>query len=32
MPTWYYVALHPEARFSANDQSVLRDVVRFCRR
>ena len=24
MPTWYYVALHPEARLSANDQSVLR--------
>ena len=24
MPTWYYVALHPEARLSANDKSVLR--------
>ena len=24
MPTWYYVVLHPEARLSANDQSVLR--------
>jgi heme-binding protein len=24
MPTWYYVALHPEARLSANDHSVLR--------
>ena len=24
MPTWYYVALHPEARLSANDESVLR--------
>jgi hypothetical protein len=24
MPTWYYVAPHPEARLSANDQSVLR--------
>lgn len=24
MPTWYYVALHPEAKLSANDQSVLR--------
>ena len=24
MPTWYYVALHPEARLSAKDQSVLR--------
>jgi Haem-binding domain len=24
MPTWYYVPLHPEARLSANDQSVLR--------
>jgi hypothetical protein len=24
MPTWYYVALHPEARLSANDQSALR--------
>ena len=24
MPTWYYVALHPEARLSTNDQSVLR--------
>jgi hypothetical protein len=24
MPTWYYVALHPEARLSAHDQSVLR--------
>lgn len=24
MPTWYYVALHPEARLSPNDQSVLR--------
>jgi len=24
MPSWYYVALHPEARLSANDQSVLR--------
>jgi hypothetical protein len=24
MPTWYYVALHPEARLTANDQSVLR--------
>ncbi len=24
MPTWYYVALHPEARLSANDQSLLR--------
>jgi len=24
MPTWYYVLLHPEARLSANDQSVLR--------
>lgn len=24
MPTWYYVALHPEARLSGNDQSVLR--------
>jgi len=23
MPTWYYVVLHPEARLSANDQSVL---------
>jgi hypothetical protein len=23
MPTWYYVPLHPEARLSANDQSVL---------
>jgi hypothetical protein len=24
MPTWYYVALHPEARLSAKDQSALR--------
>jgi hypothetical protein len=24
MPTWYYVAFHPEARLSANDPSVLR--------
>jgi Haem-binding domain len=24
MPTWYYVALHPEARLSTSDQSVLR--------
>ena len=24
MPTWYYVALHPEARLSAADKSVLR--------
>ena len=24
MPTWFYLALHPEARLSANDQSVLR--------
>jgi heme-binding protein len=24
MPTWYYVALHSEARLSPNDQSVLR--------
>ena len=24
MPTWYYVALHPEARLSANDQAILR--------
>ena len=24
MPTWYYVALHPEARLSPDDQSVLR--------
>jgi hypothetical protein len=24
MPPWYYVALHPEARLSANDKSVLR--------
>lgn len=24
MPTWYYVALHPEARLSVTDQSVLR--------
>jgi Haem-binding domain len=24
MPTWYYVALHPEARLSASDKSVLR--------
>jgi hypothetical protein len=24
MPTWYYVALHPEARLSTNDRSVLR--------
>ena len=24
MPTWYYVALHPEARLSPADQSVLR--------
>ena len=24
MPTWYYVALHPEARLSTNDQSLLR--------
>jgi hypothetical protein len=24
MPTWYYVVIHPEARLSANDQSVLR--------
>ena len=23
MPTWYYLPLHPEARLSANDQSVL---------
>ena len=23
MPTWYYVALHPEARLSAKDRSVL---------
>ena len=25
MPTWYYVPLHPEARLSAKDQSVLRE-------
>ena len=25
MPTWYYVALHPEARLSPADQSVLRE-------
>ena len=24
MPTWYYVVLHPEARLSPADQSVLR--------
>jgi len=24
MPTWYYVALHPEARLSPADKSVLR--------
>jgi hypothetical protein len=24
MPTWFYVALHPEARLSEADQSVLR--------
>lgn len=24
MPTWYYVIVHPEARLSPNDQSVLR--------
>ena len=24
MPTWYYVVIHPEAKLSANDQSVLR--------
>jgi hypothetical protein len=24
MPTWYYVAFHPEARLSAKDRSVLR--------
>ena len=24
MPTWYYVPLHPEARLTPNDQSVLR--------
>jgi hypothetical protein len=24
MPTWYYVALRPEARLTANDKSVLR--------
>ena len=24
MPTWYYVALHPEARLSPNDRLVLR--------
>lgn len=24
MPTWYYVALHPEARLSANDKTALR--------
>lgn len=24
MPTWYYVVLHPEARLSAADESVLR--------
>jgi len=24
MPTWYYVVLHPEARLSAADKSVLR--------
>ena len=24
MPTWYYVVLHPDARLSASDQSVLR--------
>ena len=24
MPTWYYVALHPAARLSANDRSLLR--------
>jgi heme-binding protein len=24
MPTWYYVALHPEARLSTQDRSVLR--------
>ena len=24
MPTWYYVALHPETRLSAADKSVLR--------
>ena len=24
MPTWYYVILHPEARLSTNEQSVLR--------
>jgi len=23
MPTWYYVALHPEARLSPNDRSLL---------
>jgi Haem-binding domain len=24
MPTWFYLALHPEARLSTNDRSVLR--------
>jgi Haem-binding domain len=24
MPTWFYLALHPEARLSPADQSVLR--------
>jgi hypothetical protein len=24
MPTWYYVVIHPEARLSAADKSVLR--------
>ena len=24
MPTWYYVVIHPKARLSANDRSVLR--------
>ena len=24
MPTWYYVVIHPEAKLSANDRSVLR--------
>lgn len=24
MPTWYYVVIHPEAKLSTNDRSVLR--------
>ena len=25
MPTWYYVALHPDAKLSPNDKSILRE-------